>query len=147
MKTELIAKAKLCKNKEELLKLAKENDFELSEQEAELYLQDFKEGEVADAELDNVAGGQEGCADPPRPHDMQYWYRKEDVQYIFKVGDVVQAFPEFCCHHTCTVIVKELNVSFLQKTQQYCDVYWCEKKPGERAPFMSRWCKRIDIEE
>ncbi len=57
---ELIESAKKAKSIEELLTLAKENGFELSEEEAKAYYEQFhKTGEMSDDELNNVAGG--GC--------------------------------------------------------------------------------------
>jgi len=148
MNNELIKKAKLCKSKEELLKIAKENNFELSSEEAELYLQDFKEGEVSDAELDNVAGGQEGCADPPRPYEDITWAKKEDVEFIFNEGDIVQAFAEFCEHHTATVKVVSREIVFTDDIpSRWQDQYWLEKVPGCRAPFQKNWYPRSKVEK
>ena len=61
MNTELIAKAKEAKSPEELMALAKENGIELTEEAASTYFNQLnpKMGELADDELDNVAGG--GC--------------------------------------------------------------------------------------
>lgn len=61
MNKELIAKAKETKTVGELLALAKENDVELTAEEAETYFEQLhpKTGELSDEELDNVAGG--GC--------------------------------------------------------------------------------------
>ena len=61
MNTELIAKAKEAKSPEELMALAKENGMELTEEAASTYFNQLnpKMGELADDELDNVAGG--GC--------------------------------------------------------------------------------------
>ena len=61
MNTELIAKAKHAKSPEELMALAKENGVELTEESAQAYFNQLnpKTGELADDELDNVAGG--GC--------------------------------------------------------------------------------------
>ena len=61
MNNELIAKAKHAKSPEELLALAKENGVELTEESAQAYFNQLnpKMGELADDELDNVAGG--GC--------------------------------------------------------------------------------------
>ena len=58
---ELIEKAKSAKTPEELLSLAKENGVELTEESAAAYFEQLnpKTGELADEELDNVAGG--GC--------------------------------------------------------------------------------------
>ena len=55
---EQLTKAKAAKSVEELLAIAKENGMELSEEEAKNYFEQWhKEGEIADDELDNVAGG------------------------------------------------------------------------------------------
>ena len=57
---EMIAKAKEAKTVEELVVLAKENGIELTFEEAEeCFTKLHKSGELADEELDNVAGG--GC--------------------------------------------------------------------------------------
>ena len=57
---ELIEKAKQAKSAEELLALAKENNIELTEDEAKEYFEWLnKQGELSDEELDNVSGG--GC--------------------------------------------------------------------------------------
>lgn len=59
MNNELIAKAKKTATVEELLALAKENQVELSEEDAKMYFELLhpKTGELFDDELDNVAGG------------------------------------------------------------------------------------------
>lgn len=59
----LFKKAVNAKSAEELLSLAKENGVELTEGEAETYFLKLnsKEGELADDELDSVAGGKK-CA-------------------------------------------------------------------------------------
>ncbi len=58
---ELIEKAKSAKSAEELIALAKENGIEFDEETANTYFNRLnpKAGELADDELDNVAGG--GC--------------------------------------------------------------------------------------
>ena len=58
--------AKSAKSAEELLALAKENDVELSEESAKAYFEAMnKNGELADDELNNVAGG--WCYNGGRP--------------------------------------------------------------------------------
>ena len=55
---ELIAKAKAAKTAEELIELAKDNNVELTEEEAKTYFEQLNaNGAVADDELDAVAGG------------------------------------------------------------------------------------------
>ncbi len=59
---EMLQKAKECKTVEELLNLAKENDYPLTEQQATKTFNEWnKTGELADVELANVSGG--GCED------------------------------------------------------------------------------------
>lgn len=62
---ELLAKAKEAKSAEEILTLAKENNIPLTEQEASDYFAKLNtEGELADDELNNVAGGCGKARDP-----------------------------------------------------------------------------------
>lgn len=58
---ELFAKAKTAETPEALLTLAKENNMEMTEESAKAYFEIIhpKAGEIADEDLDNVAGG--GC--------------------------------------------------------------------------------------
>ena len=59
---ELIEKAKGTKSADELLTLAKENGMEMTDEQAKAYYAQLHpaSGEIADDELENVAGG--GCA-------------------------------------------------------------------------------------
>ena len=63
VKPEMIEKAKAAKSAEELLALAKENNVEMTADEATIYFAQLgpKSGELSDDDLDNVAGG--GCND------------------------------------------------------------------------------------
>lgn len=71
---ELIAKAKEAKNTEELLMLAKENNVDMTEEEAETcFAQLNANGAVTDEELDVIAGG--GC---------------NDEEVTFEPGEVVE---------------------------------------------------------
>ena len=55
---ELIAKAKAAKSAEELLALAKENNVEMTEEQAKIYFEQLNaNGAVSDDELGAVAGG------------------------------------------------------------------------------------------
>ena len=60
---EMIEKAKAAKTAEELLDLAKENNVEMTADEAKTYFAQLgpKSGELDDDDLDNVAGGAGGC--------------------------------------------------------------------------------------
>ena len=66
IRPELLEKAKQAKSAEELLTLAKENDIELTEENAKAYFEQLNppKGELSDAELDNIAGG--GCKSEDR---------------------------------------------------------------------------------
>ncbi len=66
---ELREKAKQAKTPEELAALAKENGIELTPEEANTYFAQLnpKTGELADDELEDVAGG--GCGEPGTGHD------------------------------------------------------------------------------
>ena len=58
MYEELIYKAKAAKSAQEISDLAKENGIEMTEESANAYFEQLqKSGELADDELDNVAGG------------------------------------------------------------------------------------------
>ena len=107
--SEQLTKAKAAKSVEELLALAKENGMELTEEEAAKHFAEWhKEGEIADEELDNVAGG---CGDPHEKHqswnEQSYptdqpdvcpvcgklltfvdWYSRTSKIYHCPVGDV-----------------------------------------------------------
>ena len=60
--SEIMEKAKQAKSADELLTLAKENGIEMTEEQAKAYYAQLHpaSGEIADDELENVAGG--GCA-------------------------------------------------------------------------------------
>jgi len=79
--SEMIEKARLAENSEELLALAKENGMEMTVEEAQknFALLHPQDGEIADNELDNVSGG--GCGggggDRPEPRfkiGTTVWY-------------------------------------------------------------------------
>ena len=62
-KKELLEKAKAAKTVEELLDMARNENIDITEDEAAKIFSDLhKSGELSDEELDNVAGG--GCGEP-----------------------------------------------------------------------------------
>ena len=71
---EMIEKAKVAKSAEELLALAKENNVEMTADEATIYFAQLnpKSGELDDDDLESVAGG--GC------HDIMGKGHYSDVQ-------------------------------------------------------------------
>jgi len=156
---ELFDKYKACKTDEELLALARENGLELSAEEAELLMQDFAEGEIADEELENVTGGG-GCVKPPNPHPCYLWKNIGSVEFAFEIGATVQAFADGCSHHTATCKVTNREARAVYTTTSgasgypaatillgYSDYYYLEKAPGTRSVFSNGWHRRNRIEK
>ena len=85
LSNELIEKAQAAKSAEELLQMAKEENIDMTAEEAaHAFAELHKTGELSDDELDNVAGG---CEDEiPEPK--------------YSVGDMVVSSRGFPCH-TC----------------------------------------------
>ena len=77
---ELLEKAKTAKKAEELIEMAKEENIELTvEQAAKAFAELHKAGELSDEELDNVSGGCSPSA-PPKYHVgdyVKYYYQYE----------------------------------------------------------------------
>lgn len=72
MNREFVAKAKAAKSPEELAALAKENNIELTEEQAKEYHDRFHYGgELTDDELDMVAGGCSELKDGPKQSEME----------------------------------------------------------------------------
>lgn len=87
LNNEMLEKAKTAKSAEELLELAKANGVNLTEEEAKTYFNQLnKSGELADDELDNVAGGA-GC----KPTALSKRESGDDIQ----VGDVFRLYSRF----------------------------------------------------
>lgn len=80
----MLAEARLAKSAEELLALAEKNDIEMTVEEAEANFAVLggKTGELADDELDNVAGGacryKDGRPVVTVAHDCSNWCCKHD---------------------------------------------------------------------
>ena len=103
---ELIAKAKEAKNAEELLALAKENNVELTEQEAKTYFEQLSaNGALSDEELDLVSGG--GC-----PESESEPVETQPVLDTIKEGDhVVVIDGSRCqCGSVAGVVVKRMHL-------------------------------------
>ncbi len=107
MTQEMLAKARAAKSPEELLKLAKGNSEEMTEESAKAYFELLhpQTGEVSDEELDNVSGG--GChAGDGRLvvsalHVCHGWRCKKDGSQCFSDGFGVYCNTcntgAFCC--------------------------------------------------
>lgn len=140
---EIVEQAKVCKTAQELLDIAKDNDLELSAEEAEYVLQKFSEGELADEELDNVAGGQEGCSQR-QTYPYKEWERQDQVEFIFKEGDHVEVYPIMAKAWTAGCKVVSLKIG--GSSGAYYDSYWVEKEPGCHVPFLKGGVKRNQIQ-
>ena len=115
---ELLEKAKQANSAEELLALAKENNVEFTQEQAEAYFDQMnKSGELSDDELDNVAGGT--CYHGERPvvtaiNECDYWACEYcgGTQRDFYAMEV----PEY---HGCSV--KDCNVKVSCSSCVYCE--------------------------
>ena len=86
---EMIEKAKTAKNAEELAEMAKAENIELSTEEAEkAFAELHKSGELADEELDNVAGGGCGGDDNSSPNGRAK--SESAVVFMYTVGQTVR---------------------------------------------------------
>ncbi len=95
---ELIEKAKSANSAKELLSLAKENNYELTAEQANAYFEQIsKHGELSDDELENAAGG--GC---------------------HKDGKLVVSIGYSCDHWRCSGCGVDKNRSFAQDYYQHC---------------------------
>ena len=80
---ELLEKAKTAKSAEELIEMAKEENIELTVEQAAKALAELnKSGELSDEELDNVAGG---CAGPYQSGDTPLFNSGDRVKYRKKI--------------------------------------------------------------
>ncbi len=103
---EMLQKAKECKTVEELLTLAKENDYPLTEQQAiEKFNEWNKTGELADEELENVSGG--GCGAPVGKNDEK-----------LQEGDYIRFKNGYTCEH-CGGEVFKMYFPFLDDGALY----------------------------
>ena len=95
---ELIEKAKTAKTAEELLAMAKEENIELTEEQAKEYFATIHaSGELSDEELDNVSGGC-GSGDEPLFTVGQWVYVRATnaaALILENLGKQGSTFPEF----------------------------------------------------
>ena len=106
MKEELMKKVKEAASVDELMELAKASYIEITEETAkDIFAKFHSEGELADDELDNVAGG--ACeADYTGP--------------AFVPGDVVEVSYRNCCRNPeCEGRYFEIMGSYLSAEHQY----------------------------
>ena len=85
---ELLEKAKTAKTAEELLAMARKKNIDMTEEEAaKVFAALQKNGELADEELDNVAGG--GCGDDNGSPDGRA-KSESAVVFMYAVGQTVK---------------------------------------------------------
>lgn len=65
---EQLEKALACETAEELMKLAKDEGFELTKEEAEAFMAEMDDFELDDEKLKAVAGGTNGCFGHSKGH-------------------------------------------------------------------------------
>lgn len=136
---EMIEKAKAAKTAEELMALAKENEIEMTEDEAKAYVAQLNpvSGELADDELDNVAGGC-GGSDSSTPVSTEP--ERKIYQGIFWEGALVTG--PYCSDllhkmnnswHSCGSLVKN-NIHFNNEWDWEIDCPKC----GQHFHFSER---------
>ena len=92
MNSELIVKAREASSVKELLALARENNIELTEDEArELFDRFHTNGELADDELESVAGG--GCAYETPPETCPKCHSKN-----FRIYNHINGLWQLTCY-------------------------------------------------
>ena len=95
---ELLEKAKKAESAEALQALAKENNYDMSAEEAEAYFAKLhKSGELSDEELENVSGG--GCRHDGHLvvtmlHSCDQWKRRKDDPFSAKTCNMC-----YYCHY------------------------------------------------
>ena len=105
---EMIEKAKTAKTAEELLAMAKAENVELTEEQAEKALAQLnRNGELSDEELDNVAGG---CADPYQSGDTPIFNVGQRIYYLIIEYDKYDAgFDKTYIYGTITQVYPKEN--------------------------------------
>lgn len=112
---ELMAKAKQAKSHSELLELAKENGFDISEEKAKVYFEKMNtSGELSDDELNSVSGGC-GAADYSADEEFRNMYENKRVTCKY-------ASCPLCGSNNGIVLHVGINHSTLEG---WCDVYCC----------------------
>ena len=116
----LIEKAKTAKSAEELLEIAKENNVEMTAEEADTYFAQLtpKSGELSDDDLDNIAGG--ACASSVRAGDNVRVKSGETCQICGGNTGTVKSVGAFAlgavvCHNCSDSIIAYVGSSTLEK--------------------------------
>lgn len=122
---ELLDKAKTAESAEKLAEMAKEENIEMTEEEAaKAFAELHKTGELADEELDNVSGGIR-CDSEPTP--VEEADREENVVYYYKVGEEVEVYDAFDSTKRA-VVVKQYP--YQTNSGRYCPAYVVKYSDG-----------------
>ncbi len=71
---EMLATAMQCKTADELVELAKSKGYDITQEQAEAYLEQFSSYELTDKELDDISSGAEWSPPEPGPHCKGRYY-------------------------------------------------------------------------
>lgn len=122
---EMLEKAKTAESAEELAEMAKEENIEMTEEEAaKAFAELHKTGELADEELDNVSGGIR-CDSEPTP--VEEAEREVDVVYYYKVGQEVEVYDAFDSTKRATVVKQ---YPYQTNNGRYCPAYVVKYSDG-----------------
>ena len=149
-KKELLEKAKTAKTAAELLEMANAEGVEMTPEQAEQVFADLhKTGELADEELDNVAGG--GCGGSTSPRYGNTFNSAEEVTYKYSVGDRVEV--KLGVGTVACKILAQGTDSGVFTRARYTKYYATYKVEAVGDPFTSvnwfggtRWVNEVDIE-
>ena len=96
---ELLEKAKTAKKAEELIEMAKEENIELTVEQAAKALAELnKSGELSDEELDNVAGG---CGGPDYKYNIGDSVLIRGKQFSYRVLWRYRSYPAGIIFYNC----------------------------------------------
>jgi len=125
MNAEIYEKIAKCKDVNEVLKLAKANNKNITREEAEkAFDMAHANGELSDEEISNVSGG--SCNGGRSEYEIVAFKDKESVQFIFKVGDVVEAYVGKDTGSTTYTGVVERLIAYRENSSvfaKYFDAY------------------------
>ncbi len=71
---DMLATAMQCKTADELVELAKSKGYDITQEQAEAYLEQFSSYELTDKELDDISSGAEWSPPKPGPHCKARYY-------------------------------------------------------------------------
>ena len=145
---ELLDKAKTAESAEELAEMAKEENIEMTEEEAtEAFAELHKTGELSDEELDNVFGGCGGGSGKPTLAGGQN--SPELVTFRYAVGQEVEVFNNYSLSTRTTrhkILERKAEEYWSDEfnCHRYAPRYYCESKDNSKH---KKWVYQYDIED